>query len=159
MNEFVAAGEHRVATGGQTLSALGLGSCVAVVLYDEVSKIGGLAHVMLPDPSYSSTPERVMKFGSTAVPRLVSEMVAAGADPELITALRVGGASMFEELRSPEQPNIGERNVLAARSALVEVGIQVVGEEVGGGHGRSIHFSVQDGRVMVSAHGRQDISV
>jgi chemotaxis protein CheD len=148
-----------VGTEEQTLSVLGLGSCVAVVLYDKASRIGGLAHAMLPDPSYSSTHERVMKFVTTAVPELVNELVAAGAQRDRVTARLVGGASMFEELRSPEQPNIGERNVSAARTALAESGIRLVGEEIGGGHGRSIHFNLRDGSVLVSAHGRRDVCV
>lgn len=159
MNEFVAAGQHRVGKGEGTLTVLGLGSCVVIVLYDGRSKIGGLAHAMLPDPSYSRTPERVMKFASTAVPQLVEDLVAAGASRDRITARLVGGSSMFEELRPPNQPNIGDRNVTAARAALVEGGIPLVGEEVGGDYGRSIHFSLEDGSLRVAAQGRPDTRV
>ena len=31
------------------ITTLGLGSCIGISLYDPVTKIGGLAHVMLPD--------------------------------------------------------------------------------------------------------------
>ena len=31
------------------LTTLGLGSCIGIALWDPVTKIGGLAHVMLPD--------------------------------------------------------------------------------------------------------------
>ena len=31
------------------ITTLGLGSCVGIALYDPVTKLGGLAHVMLPD--------------------------------------------------------------------------------------------------------------
>ena len=45
----VGMGEINIGTTGDTLSALGLGSCVAVVLYDPVAKVAGAAHIMLPD--------------------------------------------------------------------------------------------------------------
>ena len=31
------------------ITTLGLGSCIGIALYDPVTKIGGLAHIMLPD--------------------------------------------------------------------------------------------------------------
>ena len=141
------------------MSVLGLGSCVAIVLYDESSKIGGIAHVMLPSPRFSATPERLMKFASTAVPCLVGELVTAGAQRDRIAARLVGGASMFEDLRSADQPNIGLQNVSATRSALKEEGIPIIGEEVGGDYGRSVHLDLADGSLRVTAQGKGDVCV
>ena len=31
------------------ITTIGLGSCIGIALYDPVKKIGGLAHIMLPD--------------------------------------------------------------------------------------------------------------
>lgn len=41
-------GEVKVVKPPIRLRASALGSCVAVVLYDNVERIGGMAHVMLP---------------------------------------------------------------------------------------------------------------
>ena len=79
MNHHIGAGSHRVGKGDETFSVIGLGSCVAIVLYDKASRIGGLAHVLLPDPSLSTTPEKTMKFATTAIPQLLSEMEELGA--------------------------------------------------------------------------------
>ena len=50
MNEIIVGiGEIQLGYKDDLLISLGLGSCVGVVLYDELNKIGGLAHVMLPD--------------------------------------------------------------------------------------------------------------
>lgn len=49
-SEFVVGmGRFIVSSKPSTLTALGLGSCVGLVIYDKVAKIGGMAHVMLPD--------------------------------------------------------------------------------------------------------------
>lgn len=158
MTDTIAAGDHRVGTGDRTLTVIGLGSCVAVILYDSESQIGGLAHVLLPDPSFSTAPERRMRFASTAVPDLVQEMERAGATRDRMRARLVGGASMFQELLGSDHQNIGERNVLAARTALEEGGIEIIGEDVGGDFGRTVRFDLKKGEVRVKSS-RTDIDV
>ena len=159
MKTFVRAGESRVGKGTGTLSVLGLGSCVVVVLYDEATAVGGVAHVLLPDPSSSTTPDRRWMFATTAVPDLVDDLLAAGAERSRITARLIGGACMFQDLLPAGKPNVGQRNVAAARAALSRNGIPIVAQEVGGGHGRSVEFRLDDGRVRVSAHGRSDVYI
>lgn len=159
MREIVGAGTLRVRANEGSLAVLGLGSCVVVILYDKVSRVGGLAHVLLPDPGYSTTPDRRSRFATTAIPDLVSEMDEAGAHRSRIKARLVGGASMFRELLSPERPNIGDRNVSAARDALEASGIPITGEDIGGSFGRSVHFDVRDGRVRVSSAQRDELLV
>jgi chemotaxis protein CheD len=159
MSVHVMAGERRVGMGVGTLTILGLGSCVAVVLYDEASRVGGLAHVLLPDPSYSRDSDRRGRYASTAIPALLEEVVVAGAARTRVTARLVGGACMFQELLPADQPHLGARNVDAARVALTRDGISIVAEDVGGDFGRSIHFDLADGRLRVSSQARGQIEI
>lgn len=159
MKVFVTAGDHRVGKGEGVLSVLGLGSCIAIMLYDETTRVGGLAHVLLPDPSYSGSPEKHWRFASTAVPALVREMEEAGADRTRLTARLVGGACMFQDLLGGDGTHVGARNLAAAREALMRDGIAIVGEEVGGDYGRSVDFDLASGRVRVSSHGRGDVDI
>jgi len=46
--------DYKAAKSPAILITLGLGSCVGVVLYDNLTKVGGMAHVMLPDSSLSN---------------------------------------------------------------------------------------------------------
>ena len=48
---LVGISELEAARAPGTLGALGLGSCVAVILHDGHARIGGLAPVLLPSPS------------------------------------------------------------------------------------------------------------
>lgn len=138
-----------VAQGEGTLSTLGLGSCVAIVLYDAEARVGGLAHVLLPEPAMSRLRDNPARFPETAVPALIERMRALGAEPRRVTARLVGGASMFSSLLPRGAPTIGGRNIENARKALRDAGITITGEDVGLEHGRSAYLRLADGQLEV----------
>jgi chemotaxis protein CheD len=132
-----------------TLTTIGLGSCVAIILYDPTARVGGLAHVLLPSESMARDRSNPAKFPSSAVTLMLAEMTRLGADTRRVRAKLVGGASMFASLLPTGSINIGERNVHAARQALADSGVPVVAEDIGSDHGRSVYFHLRDGRVEV----------
>ena len=141
--------DFAVARNGDTVIAtVGLGSCVAIALYDPATKVGGLAHVLLPSESMTRDHSNRAKFPSAAVPLLLSEMRGLGSRGA-VNARLVGGASMFATLLPKGGVNIGERNVAASRAALAAAGVTVLGEDVGGDYGRSVFLHLADGRVEV----------
>lgn len=140
--------DYAVAAGG-TISTIGLGSCVAIVLYDATARVGGMAHVLLPNEAMSRDRSNPAKFPSSAVPLLLGEMRLLGAKVERVRAKIVGGASMFGNLIPAGGINIGERNIVAVRGALAEVKVPIVAEDVGSDHGRSVYLFIGDGRVEV----------
>lgn len=140
--------DYAVACGG-TISTIGLGSCVAIVLYDSKVRVGGMAHVLLPNEAMSRDRSNPAKFPSTAVPLLLAKMTALGASVDRVRARIVGGASMFANLLSSGGINIGERNVVAARDALAQAKVPIVGEDTGADYGRSVYLHLCDGRLEV----------
>jgi len=161
MRERVAVrlGEIRVARGEGILQAVGLGSCVAAILYDPRERVGGLAHIMLPVELRTRVPAPVGRYATTAIPRLVEEMVNHGAGRRRMYARLVGGAAMFDTILAEDGPALGTRNIEAVRKALATAGIPVRGEEVGGHFGRTVHFHIKDGRVVVSAVRHDDVNL
>lgn len=149
----------RIGTEEETLVTIGLGSCVAIVLYDSAAKVGGLAHILLPSPGLSRRDANPAKFPQTAVPRLLQLMAEAGASPRRITGRLAGGASMFAALAPPGTIQMGERNVVASRQTLNGHGIPLVAEAVGGDYGRTVRLRVANGTVEVSslAHGNRTL--
>lgn len=143
--------DYAVAGGSTLLITVGLGSCVAIALYDPQAHVGGLAHVLLPSTGMSQDRTNRAKFPSTAVPMLCDRMQALGARTGRIRAKIVGGASMFTSLLSASGLQIGERNVVATRAALEHAGIPIIAQEVGGDYGRSVYFHVDDGRLVVKS--------
>lgn len=151
---YVGVAELATASGKGTLATLGLGSCVALVLYDRHAAVAGLAHVMLPGPEYSRDHTRIGRFPETALEAMLREMHQLGARRP--RARLVGGASMFAPLLRQHGVNIGQRNTLAARAALASSGIPLDAEDTGGAYGRSVFLSVHDGAMRIrSVHARE----
>ena len=142
--------DFAVANGNSVISTIGLGSCVAIMLYDGSSQIGGLAHILLPSEGLSLDSENRAKFPSTAIPMLVEEMRKRGAWGRPMAKI-VGGASMFASLLPSGGINMGERNVEATKRVLRLAEIPLVASDTGGEHGRSVYFHVRDGRVVVKS--------
>lgn len=148
--------EHRVkiaewvvAAAPARLVAIGLGSCVAIVLFDAKVRVGALAHILLPSPGIVRGDAQPGRSPCSAVPRMLEEMRALGANGA-ITARLVGGASLFGAILNAERtPAVGARNIEAARAALAAAKVRVIGEAVGGQAGRSVYFDVASGRLDV----------
>lgn len=138
---------HAVAKGRSRIVTVGLGSCVAIVIHDRTAKVGGLAHVLLPDASLGRGVENRARYASSAVPLLLEEMKEHGATGPY-TASLVGGAALFGPLLA-FGGSVGARNIDAARKALAEVRVPVMAEDVGGESGRTVTFDVSTGKVKV----------
>ncbi|PYO72727.1 MAG: chemotaxis protein CheD [Gemmatimonadetes bacterium] len=144
--------------GDGVLVTLGLGSCVAIMLHDAQTNAGAMAHVLLPSISLARDITNRAKFPETAVPLLIERLKGLGADPRRLVAKLAGGASMFGQLVTPGTIQMGERNLLASRSALRAAAIPIIRESVGGERGRSVRFHVKDGRVEIRSVGA-DVNV
>jgi len=137
-------GELRVGT--YPMGTIGLGSCVALILHDQRRSLAGLAHIMLPE-SRGKT-DRPGKFADTATSVLLEELENLGGVKCSITAIVVGGASMFEF--SANSLNIGDRNIAAVKDRLEEQRIKIEYEETGGKVGRSVYYWPEGkGRLIV----------
>ncbi len=150
---LVGIGELAVARPPTILAALGLGSCVGLVLYDPVSRIGGLAHVMLPaNPQPARVPPSA-RFADQALELLLERMLAEGAQREHLGAKLVGGAHMFA---SSTGQGIGQRNITALHSLLRQQRIPLLASDVGGQWGRSIEFDLGTGLLRVRSFQRSE---
>src|ERR1700729_3532746 len=91
----VGMGEGVLTGGSQIVFSVGIGSCVVVTLYHAERRIGGFAHVMLPDsrPVHGSYP--AYQCADTAVAALLKGLCSAGVDTSGLVAKMVGGAKMF----------------------------------------------------------------
>ncbi|MBU0495751.1 MAG: chemotaxis protein CheD [Chloroflexi bacterium] len=150
---MVGIGELVVTRPPTRLVALGLGSCVALVLHDPTVPIGGLAHVMLPTNPQPHERPGSPKFADCALTGLVEWMLREGARREYLIAKLVGGASMFASTRAA---SIGQRNLMVLRRLLRQQNIPLPAVDVGGQWGRSIEFDPQTGCVRVRSFQRSE---
>jgi len=150
---FVGIGEGKVLKGEGILKAIGVGSCIVIILFDRKNKIGGFVHPMLPAPKRIDENAPASKYVNKAIPWLLKEMEALGAEISNAEAYIVGGATIFESPLSPW--SIGLRNILEARNTLERFAIRIVKEEVGGGEGRSVIFDVGKGEIKVKKRDKE----
>jgi chemotaxis protein CheD len=147
------------ADAGVVISALGLGSCIGLVLTDAQAGVAGMAHVMLPAsrPGAEGSPG---KFADTAVPALLDQVLRLGAQRVRLQARIAGGAQMFGGGGGVgSMLNIGERNAVAVRDALKAVGMRIRAADTGGNAGRSMLVAVTGGAVTVRAVGGEPIEL
>ncbi len=148
-NITIGIGDLKVCRAPDVLVTYALGSCVGICLLDNATGIGGLSHIMLPDSSGMSAQTSPMKFADKALPMLVQQMVALGANKSRLTAKIAGGAMMFSIAN--EKFNIGERNVIAVKKFLNENKIPILAEDCGLNYGRTQLFYPATGVMEIRA--------
>ncbi|WP_135305674.1 chemotaxis protein CheD [Haloarcula amylovorans] len=140
--------EYQVTTGSAVLTTSGLGSCIGVAIYDELSGAAGLVHVMLPTAEDVAGGNRA-KFADTGVAVLVEALEAEGASRDGMQAKIAGGSDMLDF--SENGSSIGSRNAEKVRETLEAYDIPLVGEDIGGDHGRSLRLESDTGDLVVKS--------
>lgn len=122
-----------------------LGSCVAVCMWDQVARVGGMNHIMLPlwNGEGLATP----KYGNIAMEKLLAKLLDIGCRRENLRAKVFGGANVTGTGLEPYL--IGDRNLMLAFQMLEEFRIPVVARDVGGRVGRKIIMNSSTGVVLV----------
>jgi two-component system chemotaxis response regulator CheB len=120
-----------------------LGSCVTIVLFDPVNKIGGMNHYLLPQSD--SVASQTARYGNVAFPQLLEEMKRLGAKVENLKAKVFGGGNVVSSLSSMD--SIGQKNILFAVNSLEKMKIPIVEKNVGGEQGRRIALLTSTGSV------------
>lgn len=138
-----------------SLTTLGLGSCVGIVLYDPVAKVAGLAHIMLPDSTKIKNNNNKAKFADTGIETLIEEMKKKGANKNSLVAKIAGGAQMFAFSSNSDMLRVGERNVEATKQKLNELQIRILAEDTGKNYGRTIEFYTETGELLIKSVGKE----
>lgn len=125
-----------------------LGSCVGICVYERNKKIGGLAHILLPEAIPDGNPE---KYANTAIPMMIDLLLKQGCKKEFMSAKIAGGSSMFKFSQGNPLGLIGDRNIEAVKKALALKGVPILCEDMGGSLGRVIDFFLDDGHLRVKS--------
>ena len=160
-NEIIKVGmaDLNIARAPQILTTLGLGSCVGIALYDPVAKIGGLAHIMLPDSTQIKNNTNPAKFADTGIAVLIEKMVADGVKVQRLVAKIAGGAQMFAFQHMDESMRIGARNIQAVKQRLEYYKIPILANETGENYGRTIELYTETGKLVIKTigHGTKEV--
>ena len=131
-----------------------LGSCLGLVVYDPVEKVGALLHAMLPLSKINPAKAQAnpYMFVDTGVPALFKALYEIGGQKSRMV---IKAAGCGNPLGKNEMFKIGERNHIILMKLLWKNNILLEIEDVGGTASRSVHLDVATGQTVISSNGKK----
>ncbi|PKN75518.1 MAG: chemotaxis protein CheD [Deltaproteobacteria bacterium HGW-Deltaproteobacteria-10] len=129
-----------------------LGSCIGIVVYDPVVKIGGMLHYMLPESSLdqNKAKENPEMFADTGIPLLFKSCYKLGADKKRMIVKAAGGASILDDTNFFR---IGQKNIMAMRKIFWKNNVMIDKEDTGLNYNRTVRLEISTGKVLVRGSG------
>jgi chemotaxis protein CheD len=124
-----------------------LGSCVAVCLYDPLSRIGGLNHILLPGRADMKHFDTASRYGINAMELLINRVMELGGMRRNLVAKVFGGANVMPTVF--REDGMGSRNAKFVLEFLYNEAITVLSQDLGGHDTRRIYFHTDTGDVFL----------
>jgi HD-like signal output (HDOD) protein/chemotaxis receptor (MCP) glutamine deamidase CheD len=140
---FVESGSYAISGVNPLIYQAVLGSCVGVAIVDKKAKIGGLYHILLPEPTSKSTPFQEEIYASSGMPKFLQALGEAGCALERMEATLAGGALIGRLSHLDMHLNIGGRTLEVVQRILHESDISVVQSETGGFFGTMLQLDLR----------------
>ncbi|MBW1766922.1 MAG: HDOD domain-containing protein [Deltaproteobacteria bacterium] len=109
-----------------------LGTCVGVAIFDSCSKVGGLIHLLLPEPTGVGEVWQPDGYATTGMPRFIQALCDAGASRGRLEAYVAGGALVGPICERDLALDIGGRTAEIVERILRQEGIPIRRTETGG---------------------------
>lgn len=155
---------HHVAAGTFVASApkplllqAYLGTCVGLTLYCKHSGVGGMIHLLLPEPISSDSAKQPEKYASTGIPVFINKLMELGAHKEHLVACIAGGALVGPLSEQDLSLDIGGRTAETTRAILIENGIHIERSETGGFFTCCLSLDMTTGRALIEPAGQHKI--
>lgn len=156
-------GEYYVSDKPVVISTL-LGSCVAACLFDGINKVMAMNHFLLTENTIASKKKikdlsEVARYGIHAMEMIINGMLKLGAEKKYLKAKAFGGGNVLGfQLTKDNFFQIGEKNIQFIKEFLTKENIPLISSDLGGNHGRVIHFFGSDYSVYVRKIGSLETS-
>ena len=136
------------ASGREMVIVTTLGSCVSACLWDEVRKVGGMNHFMLPESGANSFDlhGESGRYGVFAMELLINELIKMGAQKSRLKAKVFGAGNVMASLASS---NVGERNAEFVGKFLATERIPILASDMLDVWPRTVYLFPTTGRVLV----------
>jgi chemotaxis receptor (MCP) glutamine deamidase CheD len=139
----VASGSFEVGKTQSRLLQAFLGTCVGVAVFDAKAGVGGLIHLLLPEPVGSCSVDQPERYATTGMPLFLKQLSDLGATRENMHAVVAGGALVGPLSTQDINLDIGGRTAEKAYVALHTEGIAVKRAETGGFFTCSIELDME----------------
>ena len=134
-----------------------LGTCVGVALHCRRSGLGGMIHLLLPEPISASACDQPEKYATTGLPLLIQALLDAGAGRDTLSASLAGGALVGPLRQQDLDLDIGGRTAEAAKKILNDANIKIVRSETGGFFTCSLNLDLRSGEISIEPAGQSKI--
>ena len=154
MRHVVAVGDMKIGRDADLIVTHALGSCLGLVVYDPVEKVGGLLHAMLPLSKINPDKAKAnpYMFVDTGVPALFKALYEIGGQKSRMV---IKAAGCGNPLGKNDMFKIGERNYTILKKLLWKNNILLKTEDVGGTASRTVHLDVATGQTIISSNGKK----
>ena len=144
------------ATRSDEIITHALGSCLGITIYDAVTCVGGMLHVMLPNSAIDppKAEQNPYVFMDTGLPRLFHECYKLGAQKPRLEVKVAGGACASGKNEADDFFQIGKRNFLMFRQMLWKNGVILKAHDVGSTISRTMTLEIGTGKVSIRANGQ-----
>lgn len=147
--EFIGSGSFFLArTGDRILYAL-LGSCVGVALSDRTAGVGGIIHLLLPEPTGTTPSGPLAVYASLGLPFFIEALCKEGALQKRLEAVIAGGALLGPVSRQDINLNVGGRTAEIVSGILKKNEISVLRSETGGFSGSTLELNTRSWQAAV----------
>ncbi len=143
---------------GDVLITYSLGSCIGVVIWDPVVKVGGMLHYMLPDSNLDKerSEQRPFMFADSGIPLLFKETYKIGAVKSRLIVKAVGGSQVMD---ANGVFNIGKRNYTMLRKIFWKNKVMISKEDIGGAVNRTVSLEIGSGITRLKVSGRGEFEL
>ncbi len=137
---------------GDVIITYALGSCIGIVVFDPIAKVGGMLHYMLPESSLDQNKarENPEMFADTGIPLLFKSCYKLGADKKRMVVKAAGGASILDDTNFFR---IGQKNIMAMRKIFWKNNVMIDKEDIGLNYNRTVRLEISTGKVFVRTSG------
>jgi len=153
--QLVATGQLAIGQKKGLIRSTPLGSCIAFIAYDITTKIGGMAHIMLPGKSPKGNNVDENKYAENAIANLLNELNALGAQKGNIEICLIGGANVLRK-----EDDIIANNLIFSIFEIVEQRNLTVKEtSLGGYERRTGKLCLHSGNVSFTVGNEKEITL
>ena len=159
MKQIVGVADMKVSNSqADSIITYSLGSCIGLVIYDPVAKVGGILHYMLPESSIDKEKAalRPYMFADSGIPRLFKAAYRLGGVKQRMKIYVAGGAEILDQKGFF---NIGKRNYMALKKMFFKNNVMINKQDVGGNINRTVRIEIATGDIYVKTSGLKEMKI
>lgn len=145
---LVSPGDYFCSNSADEILVAETGAGVIVCIYDMDAHVGGLAHVLIPADLVQNFKDKkqhkdkIIEHARAPIEGLVNAMKRNGAGKKRINIRLSGGANIMND-----EFDMGLKNAVFAQNEIIDKGLRLITQDIGGENCRRIHFFPYTGRM------------